>query len=147
VANIAKQVVVDAAVVAVKGIVSCRGEPFPHTRPFMHQGGRLVRLPRATAGLAKDFVTLNAQGFLRTPLDRIPTSIDNMKPSHPFIQTLRSMPLVDDVSAHSIIAVKGNGPAEQGGDGIVKYNFGTQILEREGIPCTRKSSPNAAWSY
>ena len=38
-------------------------------------------------------------------IQRTPSSIDNMKPGHPFIVTLRETPLDARVTAHSIIAV------------------------------------------
>jgi len=45
-----------------------------------------------------------------------------MSPSHPFVQTLASLPIADGVTAHSIIAVKGDdGPPEEGSDGVVPY--------------------------
>src|SRR5262249_16756747 len=52
---------------------------------------------------------------------RLPTSIDNMTPSNRFIQILVTIPVVPQVAAHSIIAVKGEGPVEEGNDGIVEY--------------------------
>jgi hypothetical protein len=44
-----------------------------------------------------------------------------MSPSHPFIKTLSSLPIADGVTAHSIIAVKGDGPPKEGSDGVVPY--------------------------
>jgi len=54
-------------------------------------------------------------------LERIPTSIDNMSPSNPFIRGLSSLPIDPACKAHSIIPVEGTGPFEDGGDGVVKY--------------------------
>jgi hypothetical protein len=54
-------------------------------------------------------------------LERFPTSIDNMSPGNPFIQGIQQIPVADSIEAHSIIAVKGDGPPEQGDDGVVKY--------------------------
>jgi hypothetical protein len=45
-----------------------------------------------------------------------------MSPSHPFLVTLRAIPLADGVPAHSIIAVQGDGPIEEGDDGVVTYD-------------------------
>ena len=44
-----------------------------------------------------------------------------MTPGNPFIQNLASVPIADGVIAHSIIAVEGDGPIEEGEDGVVKY--------------------------
>ena len=99
----------------------------PHRGSYQAAGflGRLaawlVKLPGAFTRLSRDIVTLRAQGILRTPLDRIPSSVDNMTPSNPFVQTLAAIPITEGVSAHSIIPVEGEGPPEEGDDGIVKY--------------------------
>jgi len=50
-----------------------------------------------------------------------PTAIDNMDWSNPFLRTLASLPIAEGVHAHSIIAVKGDGPPEEGDDGVVRY--------------------------
>jgi hypothetical protein len=52
---------------------------------------------------------------------RLPTSVDNMSPGHPFIRTLADLPIAPGVAASSIIAVKGTGPFETGNDGVVEY--------------------------
>jgi hypothetical protein len=44
-----------------------------------------------------------------------------MSPANPFIRTLAEIPVVPGVHTHSIIAVKGNGPVEEGNDGVVAY--------------------------
>lgn len=55
-------------------------------------------------------------------LQRVPTSIDNMSPGHPFIRTLASIPVAPGVHAHSIISAKeGFDPIESGNDGVVKH--------------------------
>ena len=45
-----------------------------------------------------------------------------MSPAHRLIRTLSSLPIAHGVTAHSIIAVKGDGPPEQGEDGVVAYS-------------------------
>ena len=52
---------------------------------------------------------------------RIPTSIDGMSASNPVLQTLVQIPVEPGVKANSIIAVKGDGPIEEGNDGVVEY--------------------------
>jgi pimeloyl-ACP methyl ester carboxylesterase len=51
----------------------------------------------------------------------VPTSLDQMSPSNPYLLTLAKIPVAPGVHAHSIIGVKGHGPVERGGDGVVKY--------------------------
>jgi hypothetical protein len=50
------------------------------------------------------------------------TSLDNMSSSSPFIHALASIPVAPENHAHSIVPVKGDGPAEKGDDGVVKYS-------------------------
>jgi pimeloyl-ACP methyl ester carboxylesterase len=51
----------------------------------------------------------------------VPTAVDNMSPRHPFIKGLQNIPVAPSIKAHSIIAVEGDGPIEEGDDGVVEY--------------------------
>ena len=97
-----------------------------------HRGSYLT-LSRASRWLA-GFITLPLQlvrfyGELiardRDALVHPPTapgtSLDSMSPRSPWLRTLASIPVAPTVHAHSIIAVRGDGPAETGEDGVVKY--------------------------
>jgi hypothetical protein len=44
-----------------------------------------------------------------------------MSPRHHFIRALQEIPVAPSVTVHSIIAVEGDGPVEQGNDGVVEY--------------------------
>jgi hypothetical protein len=44
-----------------------------------------------------------------------------MTPGNFFIRTLSALPVAPGIQAHSIIAVKGDGPLEEGSDGVVSY--------------------------
>jgi len=68
-----------------------------------------------------DLLQGNADKVKLATQTSLPTSIDNMTPSNKFIQTLVTIPISPGVAAHSIIAVKGSGPVEQGNDGVVEY--------------------------
>ena len=78
-----------------------------------------MRLPSDVVRVGTDLATLGPTGTLAS--GRVPTSIDNMSPGHPFIRKLAEIPLTPAVTAHSIIAVEGDGPLEDAGDGVVKY--------------------------
>jgi transposase InsO family protein len=52
----------------------------------------------------------------------VPSAVDNMSPKHHFILALQEIPVAPSIKAHSIIAVEGDGPVEQGDDGVVKYS-------------------------
>jgi pimeloyl-ACP methyl ester carboxylesterase len=80
---------------------------------------RLVTLPvTMTKGLqeAADAGAFSIQTFKQTP-----TAVDNMRPGHPFVRSLVSSPIADGVTAHSIIAVQGEGGPEGLNDGVVAY--------------------------
>ena len=81
----------------------------------------LVNLPGRFTKMSLDILTLQKQGAILGPFTGIPTSITNMNPNNRFIQALSAIPIADGVVAHSIIAVEGDGPPEQGDDGVVKY--------------------------
>jgi len=82
---------------------------------------RLVKAPLALTRLSVDLLTVNRDALATRSLTRLPTSLDNMTPSNPFLQMLAAIPIDPHVTAHSIIAVKGDGPPEQGADGVVRY--------------------------
>jgi pimeloyl-ACP methyl ester carboxylesterase len=48
-------------------------------------------------------------------------SVWSMTPHNPVLQALAALPIAPGVTAHSIIAVQGNGPVETGSDGVVSY--------------------------
>jgi hypothetical protein len=82
----------------------------------------LVNLPGRFTKMSFDILTLQKQGAFLGPFTGIPTSITNMNPNNRFIQSLSAIPIADGVVAHSIIAVEGDGPPEEGDDGVVKYS-------------------------
>jgi pimeloyl-ACP methyl ester carboxylesterase len=98
----------------------------PHRGSFMASnfvvklGNKLLNLPGGLAKSAVAIAKLRPPGMLGTPYS-IPTALDNMDASNPFVKTLATMPIANGVHAHSIIPVKGTGPAENGNDGVVEY--------------------------
>ena len=79
-----------------------------------------VRLPSDLVLVGADVATL-APARTGLPVRRLPTSIDNMSPGHPFIKALSGVPVAPKVIAHSIIAVDPDAPLDVAGDGVVKY--------------------------
>jgi len=87
-----------------------------------HWVARFITFPLDVARAGTDLLVRNQHALVSVAVgQRAPTAVDNMTPGHRFIRTLASIPVVSGVHTHSIIAVKGNGPAEQGDDGIVEY--------------------------
>jgi len=82
---------------------------------------RFIELPLAVSSAAVDLLAQNKDRLALRSLARMPRSVDNMSPQNPFVRTLASIPIADGVVAHSIIAVKGDGPPEEGSDGVVPY--------------------------
>jgi hypothetical protein len=66
-------------------------------------------------------LTASEDEALVAVLRKTPTAVDNMSPGHRAIRTLASIPVAPTTKAHSIIAVTGDGPVEQGDDGVVAY--------------------------
>jgi pimeloyl-ACP methyl ester carboxylesterase len=80
---------------------------------------RLVTLPvTMTKGLQE---VAEAGAFSMQTFNGMPTAVDNMRPGHPFVRTLSSSPIADGVTAHSIIAVEGEGGPQGLSDGVVAY--------------------------
>jgi hypothetical protein len=53
---------------------------------------------------------------------RVPSAVDNMTPSHPFVRALDPMPIAPGIVANSIVAVNGDPPYGEGSsDGVVRY--------------------------
>lgn len=82
-----------------------------------------MKAPLALAGVMTE-LTRNRDAFILSRADakpRLPTSIDQMNPRNRFLRTLESIPIAPGVAVNSIIAVKGDGPVEDGEDGVVAY--------------------------
>ena len=98
---------------------------------------RLTHLPLQMTRLSADYMrNLDAA---KSPF--VPTAVDNMSPRHPVIQTLQDIPGDPSVQAHSIVAVDGDGPIEEGDDGVVEYTsahiegVASEVVVRHGHSC------------
>jgi pimeloyl-ACP methyl ester carboxylesterase len=85
-----------------------------------------------TLGLVRRFITLPGtlvsqfQGLAQAQtfglgIRELPTSVDNMSPGHQFLKALNDLPIDAGITAHSIIAVRGDGPVTGKSDGVVAY--------------------------
>lgn len=76
----------------------------------------------------------------------VPTSLDGMSPKSRSLIALSGIPLAPGVRSHSVIAVKGKGPHESGGDGVVKYRSAhldyadSEFVVRSGHSCQDQPS-------
>ena len=82
-----------------------------------HQFSRLISMPAAVLDAGADLVKGNPD----LANWRVPSAVDNMTPRHPFVRALGPIPLAPGIAAHSIVAVNGDPPYEDGSDGVVKY--------------------------
>jgi pimeloyl-ACP methyl ester carboxylesterase len=120
-----------------------RSALFPHRLPFVtrvvfiatpHRGSyqalrsisgwvtRFVRMPGKLLSAAGDLAMLQADSVVvAARMKRLPTSVDNMREGNPFLTALLSLPIAPGIAKHSIIPVLGDGPFEQGKDGVVAY--------------------------
>ena len=81
---------------------------------------KLLSLPLTLTGVAAD-IARNRDAFTSAnPV--VPSAVDNMSPRNNFIRTLQEIPVAPSVTVNSIIAVEGDGPVEQGDDGVVAYS-------------------------
>lgn len=81
----------------------------------------LVRLPVNLLSTVASSIALSGEERLVKHMGHPPTAVDNMNPDNPALKVLGSLPVDPRIKAHSIIAVKGDGPKEEGDDGVVAY--------------------------
>lgn len=91
--------------------------PRQFTRASLDAGGGAI--DAAVDGFESAFGVDDAVPRFR--LERIPSSVENMDPDRPFIQTLSVIPLDEGIRAHSIIPVHGGPPPEGQNDGVVDF--------------------------
>jgi len=83
---------------------------------------RVVTLPAALGKGVKELAAQNPELVAATrAVNNMPTAVDNMRPGNAFVRTLSASPIVAGVTAHSIIAVLGEGPVSGKTDGVVAY--------------------------
>jgi pimeloyl-ACP methyl ester carboxylesterase len=82
---------------------------------------KFVTLPQTMLRGIAQAATSSGDEKLTAILRRPPTAIDNMNPNNPGLKILASIPVSPQITAHSIIAVEGDGPKEEGDDGVVAY--------------------------
>jgi hypothetical protein len=81
---------------------------------------KFINLPGGLAKATIQIARLRSSSMLQTSFI-IPTALDNMDASNPFLKTLATLPIASGVRAYSIIPVIGTGPVEEGKDGVVAY--------------------------
>ena len=99
----------------------------PHRGSFVAGSKIIANLTRSLLTLPFQLTTLAAdlvrnQDALASGVNPIvPSAVDNMSPRNNFIRALQEIPVAPSITVNSIIAVEGDGPVEQGNDGVVEY--------------------------
>ena len=83
---------------------------------------RLITLPRELVDLGASLAGLEESAPGQVQVRRVSTSLDNMSPGNIVIQTLVEIPIAPGVAQHSIVAVRGDGPPQEGDDGVVRFS-------------------------
>lgn len=83
--------------------------------------GRFMSLPLNVTRMFAEALTGNADALRLDPRTVGAGSLFGMTPGSPLITTLSSIPIAPSIAAHSIIAVNGDGPVEDGDDGVVEF--------------------------
>jgi pimeloyl-ACP methyl ester carboxylesterase len=111
-----------------------------------HQIAKFVKLPgRVVSGIA-DVMTRNFEGMKFNLHGTQLGAVSAMEPGSHLMTALAPLPLAPGVSGHSIIAVKDEGPLEEGSDGVVKYTSAhleevdSEFIVRSGHSC--QSNPH-----
>jgi pimeloyl-ACP methyl ester carboxylesterase len=81
----------------------------------------LVRMPFNLLRASGDVITNNPDAFTFDPTRTRFGSVYGMTPGSPLITGLAEIPVAPGIPAHSIVAVRGDGPVEDGSDGVVRY--------------------------
>jgi hypothetical protein len=83
--------------------------------------GRLVTLPANLVTALGETIGGNPDAVLLSPGSAGFGSVWSMTPDNPALKAFAAIPVSPKVSAHSIIAVEGDGPVDTGDDGVVTY--------------------------
>ena len=83
--------------------------------------GQFLTLPLSVTRLVGEALTGDADAIRLDPNSVRLGSVYGMTPGSHFVSITSAIPVVPSVSAHSIIAVMGDGPVETGDDGVVAY--------------------------
>lgn len=87
-----------------------------------HKLASLVKLPGIVTTAVADTILRDPEALALEPERLKIVSVYAMTPGSPLMKALAPIPIAPGVATHSIIAVKGDGPVEEGSDGVVKYS-------------------------
>lgn len=106
-----------------------------------HQLAKFVKLPGRLMSGFTDLMTLKMDTLKLKIQGKNLGSVSSMEPGSPLMTVLPQTPLAPGVSGHSIIAVEGDGPLDEGNDGVVAYQSAhvegmeSEFIVRSGHSC------------
>jgi hypothetical protein len=83
------------------------GGSFLTRNPIADLVGALISIPANVQDRVAEVLRQDPDAVALESLDEMPTSVDNMTPGDPFLETLRSLPIAENVAVHSIVAASG----------------------------------------
>ncbi|MDG2304295.1 MAG: hypothetical protein P8R42_06485 [Candidatus Binatia bacterium] len=78
----------------------------------------VLKIPIQAVSVPLELATKGTVAFNES---EVPNAVNNMAPDSRFNRVLQAIPMAAHVPRHSIIAVAGDGPVEEGNDGVVEY--------------------------
>ena len=106
-----------------------------------HQLAKFVKLPGQVMSGITDLMTLKMDTLKLNVQGVNLGSVSGMEPGSPLMTVLPQTPLAPGVTGNSIIAVEGDGPLEEGNDGVVEYQSAhlegmeSEFIVRSGHSC------------
>jgi pimeloyl-ACP methyl ester carboxylesterase len=84
-------------------------------------GIALTKLPTNIISVGVDAAKYAVMPGISARKLHVPTSIDTLSPKNPFVRTMNTLPIADDIPYHSIIGDRGRGDTPNSSDGVVPY--------------------------
>ncbi len=117
------------------------GGSFLAERRFARWISSMIALPGEVIDLGERVMKHEESLPPEMRLGRVATSLDNMDSRNPFLRRMQQAPIAPGVAVHSIVAVQGDGPVEEGDDGVVAYTSAhlegvdSEFVVRDGHSC------------
>lgn len=90
-------------------------------RPIGRLASKLISLPKAFMESQQGLVAKNPDAFTSEFATQLPTSVDNLSPDSPIIQTVAKLPLERHIKYHTVVGVISGDAPQESTDGVVPY--------------------------
>jgi len=89
--------------------------------PIARWASRLIRLPNFMADVRNTMVSVATVDAAAMQMSRAPSSLDTLNPNNHFVLGINKIPIVPDVTYHSVVGDRGKGDTPDSSDGLVPY--------------------------